>query len=112
VRSFFTLTHKRCSNPIFFRDPVNQDETRQRAKESMFFVRGLSSGGKEVFVNPDQVLYVYQAAPMGKKTALIFTHRKRLIVGQDLETVRQRFEEYLKDVGNTGDLDATDQRLS
>jgi hypothetical protein len=78
----------------------------------MFFVRGLSSGGKEVFVNPDQVLYVYPAALMARKTALIFAHRKRLIVDQDLEAVRQRFEEYLKDVGNTGDLDATDQRLS
>jgi hypothetical protein len=55
----------------------------------MFFVRGLSSGGKEVFVNPDQVLYVYPAALMGRKTALIFAHRKRLIVDQDLEAVRQ-----------------------
>jgi len=71
----------------------------------MFFVRGLSSNGKEVFVNPDQVLYVCAAGFMRKKTALVLTHRKRLIVDQNVETVRQRFEQYLQDVVSTDDED-------
>ena len=64
----------------------------------MFFVRGLSSNGKEVFVNPDQVLYVCTAGSLRNQAALVLTHRQRLIVDQDAETVRQRFEDYLKDV--------------
>jgi hypothetical protein len=64
----------------------------------MFFVSGLSSNGKEVFVNPDQVLYVRSTHFRRGRTALILTHRKRLIVDQDPQTVRQRFEDYLKDV--------------
>jgi hypothetical protein len=64
----------------------------------MFFVRGLSSYGKDVFVNPDQVLYVCQAGRLRKKTTLMLTHRSRLVVDQDAETVRQRFEDYLNDV--------------
>jgi hypothetical protein len=73
----------------------------------MFFVRGLSSGGKEVFVNPDQVLYVCPAGSLRNKAALVLTHRQRLIVDQDAETVRQRFEDYLKDVARTDDAPAT-----
>jgi hypothetical protein len=69
----------------------------------MFFVRGLSSNGKEVFVNPDQVLYVSPAGLRRKRTALIMTHRERLIVDQDAETVRQRFEDYLNDIPKTDD---------
>ena len=64
----------------------------------MFFVCGLSRKGKEVLVNPDQVLYVRRARLFRHKTALILTHRRRLIVDQDTQTVRQRFEEYLHDV--------------
>ena len=64
----------------------------------MFFVRGLSSYGREVFVNPDQVLYVCPAGLLRKKTALILAYSKRLIVDQDIQTVKQRFEDYLKDV--------------
>jgi hypothetical protein len=71
----------------------------------MFFVRGLSSMGKEVFVNPDQVLYVHPAGFLRKKTAIVLTHRKRLIVDQDTGTVRRRFEEYLKEVAETDDDD-------
>ncbi|MGD0290554.1 MAG: hypothetical protein ABSC63_12970 [Candidatus Binataceae bacterium] len=70
----------------------------------MFFVRGLSSNGKEVFVNPDQALYVCAAGFMQhNKTALVLTHNKRLIVDQDPETVRRRFEDYLKDIVETDD---------
>jgi hypothetical protein len=72
----------------------------------MFFVRGLSSGGKEVFVNPDQVLYVCPAGLLRNQAVLVLTHRQRLIVDQDTETVRQRFEDYLKDVVRTDDDDA------
>ena len=64
----------------------------------MFFVRGLTSNGKEVFVNPDQVLYVRPAGFLRKKTLLVLTHRKRLIIDQSSETVRRRFEDYLRDV--------------
>jgi hypothetical protein len=64
----------------------------------MFFVCGLSLKGKEVLVNPDQVLYVRRARLFRHKTALVLTHRRRLIVDQDTQTVRQRFEEYLHDV--------------
>lgn len=75
----------------------------------MFFVRGLSSYGKEVFINPDQVLYVCTTGWLRRKTALVMTHGKRLIVDQDTETVRQRFEDYLKDViGADADPDADD----
>ena len=61
----------------------------------MFFVRGLSSKGKEVFVNPDQVLYVRPVGKLGKKTELVLTHGKRLIVDQDAQTIHRQFEEYL-----------------
>jgi hypothetical protein len=65
----------------------------------MFFVRGLSANGKEVFVNPDQVLYVRSTGVWRRrKTALVLTHRERLIVDQDAQTVRLRFEEYLAEV--------------
>jgi hypothetical protein len=67
----------------------------------MFFVRGLSSNGKEVFVNPDQVLYVCPAGLRRHKAALVMAHNKRLVVDQDTETVRLRFEDYLKDVVDT-----------
>jgi uncharacterized protein YlzI (FlbEa/FlbD family) len=67
----------------------------------MFFVRGLTSNGKEVLVNPDQVLYVGSAGLRGAKTALVLTHGKRLIVDQDTETVGQRFEDYLRNVVDT-----------
>ncbi len=73
----------------------------------MFFVQGLSSYGKEVLVNPDQVLYVCPAGLLRSKTALVLTHRKRLIVDQDTQTVRQRFEDYLKDIVDTDDDDAS-----
>ena len=69
----------------------------------MFFVRGLSSNGKEVFVNPDQVLYVCPAGVRHRKTALVMTHRQRLVVDQNPETVRRRFEEYLKEVVESDD---------
>jgi uncharacterized protein YlzI (FlbEa/FlbD family) len=64
----------------------------------MFFVRDLSSNGREILVNPDQVLYVGPAGSRGGKTVLVLTHGQRLIVDQDTETVRQRFEVYLRDV--------------
>ena len=66
--------------------------------ESMFFVRGLTSNGKEVLVNPDQVLYVGPAGLRSAKTALILTHGKRLVVD---ESVSQCFEDYLRDVIDT-----------
>jgi hypothetical protein len=72
----------------------------------MFFVRGLSSNGKEVFINPDQVLYVCPAGLLRHRTALMMTHSARLVVDQDSETVRQRFEDYLNGVANTDDDDA------
>jgi uncharacterized protein YlzI (FlbEa/FlbD family) len=73
----------------------------------MFFVQGLSSNGKEVYVNPDQVLYVRPARLRRSRSALVLTHRKRLIVDQDAETVRQRFEDYLKNV-DTNRVDEPD----
>ena len=71
----------------------------------MFFVRGLSSRGKEVFINPDQVLYVRPSGLLSNKATLVLTHGKRLIVDQDPETVRLRFEEYLKDFSSNDDCD-------
>ena len=73
----------------------------------MFFVQGLSSNGKEVYFNPDQVLYVCPAGLRRTRSALVLTHRKRLIVDQDAETVRQRFEDYLKNV-DTNTVDEPD----
>ncbi len=64
----------------------------------MFFVRGLSSRRQEVLINPDQVLYVRPAGLLRKKSALVLTHGKFLIVDQDTQTVWQRFEEYLNEV--------------
>lgn len=69
----------------------------------MFFVRGLSSCGKQVLVNPDQVLYVCPAGFRRHKTALVMAHNQRLVVDQDTESVRQRFEDYLKDVVESDD---------
>jgi hypothetical protein len=69
------------------------------------FARGLSSSGEEVLVNPDQVLYVRPASFLYKKSALILTHGRCLTVDQNTQTVRQRFEDYLKDVGDAGDGD-------
>jgi hypothetical protein len=66
----------------------------------MFFVRGLSSRRQEVLINPDQVLYVRPAGFLGKKSALVFTHGKFLVVDQDTQTVRLRFEEYLNEVAS------------
>jgi hypothetical protein len=74
----------------------------------MFFVRGLSSNGKEVLVNPDQVLYVCQAGLLRKKTTLVLTYHSRLFVDQTAETVRQRFEDYLNDVVRPDDDDSHD----
>ena len=67
----------------------------------MFFVPGLTSKGKEVLVNPDQVLYVSPSGAGGKKSILIMTHSQRLLVDQDIETVKRRFEDYLNAVGDT-----------
>jgi hypothetical protein len=69
----------------------------------MFFVRGLSSNGKEVFINPDQVLYVCTTGFLRSRTALVLAYNQRLILDQDTHTVRQRFEEYLKEVVETAD---------
>jgi hypothetical protein len=69
----------------------------------MFFVRGLTSKCKAVFVNPDQVLYVCSAAR--ERSILAFTHNNRLIVDQSAETVSQLFEEYLKQINRTQSYD-------
>jgi len=63
----------------------------------MFFVQGLTSNGKEVLVNPDQVLYVGPIDSRGK-TVLVLTHGQRLLVDQDTRTVDLRFEDYLRDI--------------
>ena len=68
----------------------------------MFFVRGLSYHSKEVLINPDQVLYVRPGRLLRGKTVLVLTHRKRLKVDQDTETVRLRFEDYLNGVQSLG----------
>lgn len=64
----------------------------------MFFIRGLSSHRQEILINPDQVLYVRSAGLSGKKSAVVLTHGKSLIVDQDTQTVRLRFEAYLSEV--------------
>ncbi|MGA2408819.1 MAG: hypothetical protein ABSG46_00310 [Candidatus Binataceae bacterium] len=69
----------------------------------MFFVCGLTSNCEEVLVNPDQVLYVGPAGLRSGKTALVLTHGERLIVDQDTETVRQRFEDYLSEFSHADD---------
>lgn len=74
----------------------------------MFFVRGLTARRKKVLINPDQVLYVRTVGILRPKTALVLTHNKRLVVDQDAETVMQRFEDYLNDVGKTDNRDAFD----
>jgi len=74
----------------------------------MFFVRGLSCNGKAVLVNPDQVVYVCAAGFRHHKAALVLIHGKRLIVDQDTSTVGQRFEDYLKHVGETHGADASE----
>jgi hypothetical protein len=77
----------------------------------MFFVRGLSSKGKEVFINPDQVLYVSPTGWQRKGTVLVMTHRKRLVVDQDPHTVRQRFEDYLNEIVTADDPAADDDDI-
>jgi hypothetical protein len=72
----------------------------------MFFVRGLSSNRKEVLINPDQVLYVCPAGFLRKKSALMLTHSKRLVVDQDTQIVRRLFEEYLAAVDSHHDSNA------
>ena len=67
----------------------------------------MSSNGKEVFVNPDQVLYVCPAGLRRRKTALVMAHSKRLVVDQDTETIRQRFEDYLKEIVESDDDDVS-----
>ncbi len=76
----------------------------------MFFVRGLSLKGKEILINPDQVLYVRSVGLLHKRTALVMTHGNRLLVDQPAQTVRQRFEDYLTDLVETHDEDDTDVR--
>jgi hypothetical protein len=49
----------------------------------MFFVNGLTSNGKDVLVNPDQVLYVASSGLRKGKTALVLTHGQRLLVDQN-----------------------------
>src|SRR5579863_3679593 len=83
------------------------ERIRRREKSTMFFVRGLSSKGKEVFVNPDQVLYVRPVGKLGKGTELVLTHGERLTVDQDAQTVGRRFEEYLKEATSADDDDAS-----
>ena len=63
----------------------------------MFFVRGLSSYGKDVFVNPDQVLYVCQVGRLRKKTTLILTHHSRLVVDQDPDEIRNAFRTFVRE---------------
>jgi hypothetical protein len=76
----------------------------------VFFVRGLSFKGKEILINPDQVLYVHSVGLLHKRTALVMTHGKRLLVDQTAQIVRQRFEDYLTDLVETHDEDDTDAR--
>jgi hypothetical protein len=72
----------------------------------MFFVQGLTANGKEVLVNPDQVLYVGPSSSWRKKSILMMAHSQRLLVDQDIKTVKQRFEDYLKHVEDSGNRDA------
>jgi uncharacterized protein YlzI (FlbEa/FlbD family) len=90
----------KCYFPENF-NPRFRSSTFEREKE-MFFVRGLTSNGKGVFVNPDQVLYVCSNRSRNR-AVLMLTHGQRLIVDQDTETVNQRFEEYLREVGDPGE---------
>jgi hypothetical protein len=92
----------------FFCAPIGTKAERNQGEKPMFFVRGLTSNGKVVLVNPDQVLYVGESRMRSGKTAMVLTHGKRLIVDQDAETIRQRFEDDLKDVGDSDDRDASD----
>jgi ribose 1,5-bisphosphokinase PhnN len=71
----------------------------------MFFVQGLTSNGKEVLVNPDQVLYVGPSGSGKNKSILMLTHSQRLSVDQDIETVKRRFEDYLNAVGDANNRD-------
>lgn len=64
----------------------------------MFFVRGLTLNGKEILVNPDQVLCVYSVNRIRKKTALLLTNGKCLMVDQSTQTVSERFEDYLRGI--------------
>ena len=74
----------------------------------MFFVSGLSSQGKPVLINPDQVLYVRGGGLLRTGTVLVLTHRKRLVVDQDTETVSQRFEDYLHEITTADDRASDD----
>jgi hypothetical protein len=71
----------------------------------MFFVQGLTSNDKEVLVNPDQVLYVGPSGSGTKGSILMLTHSQRLVVDQDIEIVKRRFEDYLNTVGETDNRD-------
>ena len=70
----------------------------------MFFVEGLTSSGKLVLVNPDQILYVGPSS-RGEKSILMMTHSQQLQVDQDIDTVKRRFEDYLKDMGDRDNRD-------
>jgi hypothetical protein len=76
----------------------------------VFFVRGLSFKGKEILINPDQVLYVHSVGLLHKRTALVLTHGKRLLVDQTAQIVRQRFEDYFTDLIKTHDKEDPDAR--
>jgi hypothetical protein len=76
----------------------------------VFFVRGLSFKGKEVLINPDQVLYVHSVGLLHKRTALVMTHGRCLLVDQTAQIVRQRFEDYLIDLVETQDENDPDAR--
>jgi hypothetical protein len=67
----------------------------------VFFVRGLSFKGKEILINPDQVLYVHSVGLLHKRTALVMTHGKCLLVDQTAQIVSKRFEDYLIDLVET-----------
>jgi hypothetical protein len=102
------LRRQRCVRK--FKSAIGSARPKRDLREikSLFFVRGLSSNGKEVFINPDQVLYVRPAGLLRKKTALMMSNRKYLLVDQDIETFSQRFEDYLKDVVEVVDDDDPD----
>jgi uncharacterized protein YlzI (FlbEa/FlbD family) len=72
----------------------------------VFFVRGMSLNGREILINPDQVLYIHPAALQHKRTVLVLTHGKRLTVDQNVQMVRNLFDDYLRAFAETRDDDA------
>jgi uncharacterized protein YlzI (FlbEa/FlbD family) len=72
----------------------------------MFFVRGLTLNGKEILVNPDQVLCVYSVNRFRRKTALLLTNGKCLVIDQSTRTVSERFEDYLRGIVENSDNDS------